>query len=281
MSCIRVKKEHNISKKNKKKIIILSFFIQKINKYSMATRTSGYGTGKVVEMTGINADVEQNPDGFIVEELVKNHTTELQEYHVGVLDDEDKITHERIHWGSETEFLLSCVGYAVGIGNIWRFPYLCFENGGGAFLIPYAVITLILGVPMFMLEIGIGQYYQLGPTKAWGAIHPSIRGIGFASCTVTFIVSLYYNVIIGWCLYYLYLSFFSEFPWNEKGSPAYFDEDVLRMSPSINEIGDIVPHLTICNFFGWIFIFFVVFKGVQSVGKVKKLDFYTIFTART
>nr|KAG5713677.1 hypothetical protein BaRGS_024725 [Batillaria attramentaria] len=75
---------------------------------------------------------------------------------------------ERAQWGRQIEFILTLVGYAVGLGNVWRFPYLCYRNGGGAFLIPYVIFLVLLGIPVFALEISLGQYGGKGPIKYLG-----------------------------------------------------------------------------------------------------------------
>nr|XP_023024382.1 sodium-dependent neutral amino acid transporter B(0)AT3 [Leptinotarsa decemlineata] len=120
---------------------------------------------------------------------------------------------DRAAWSGKLQFFLSIIGYSVGLGNIWRFPYLCQQNGGGAFLIPFAVMLVLEGIPLFLIELGIGQKMRLGSLGVWNTIHPWLGGIGISSCIVTFFVALYYNVIITWCFYYLFNSFQYPLPW--------------------------------------------------------------------
>lgn len=83
--------------------------------------------------------------------------------------------HDRPTWGNSIEFLLSCISMSVGLGNIWRFPFTAFENGGGAFLIPYIIVLLIIGKPMYYLEMTMGQFSSNGSIKMWDVI-PILRG---------------------------------------------------------------------------------------------------------
>jgi len=118
----------------------------------------------------------------------------------------------RENWGSKWEFIFSCVGLSVGIGNVWRFPRLAYENGGGSFLIPYFIILFLIGKPMYYLELALGQFSQRGPVKLWNMLPLGI-GVGIGQCIVSIIVAIYYNVILGYCLYYIFASFTSEVPW--------------------------------------------------------------------
>jgi len=107
-------------------------------------------------------------------------------------------TEERARWGNPIEFTISCIGYAVGLGNFWRFPYYCYQYGGGAFLVPYTLVLLIIGVPLFLLELYVGQKHQVSAAHAWAQIHPAFGGLGLAGVVATFFVALYYNVIVAW-----------------------------------------------------------------------------------
>ncbi|XP_071820221.1 sodium- and chloride-dependent neutral and basic amino acid transporter B(0+)-like isoform X1 [Apostichopus japonicus] len=118
----------------------------------------------------------------------------------------------RGNWGNKLDFILSSLGYAVGLGNVWRFPYLAYDNGGGAFLIPYVVMLLFAGLPLFFMEVSFGQYASEGPISAWKAL-PMMRGVGFGMMFVSLYVGIYYNVIITYTIYYLIASLTTKLPW--------------------------------------------------------------------
>uniref|UniRef100_A0A5S6Q2X2 Transporter n=1 Tax=Trichuris muris TaxID=70415 RepID=A0A5S6Q2X2_TRIMR len=120
---------------------------------------------------------------------------------------------ERETWSKKIDFLLSVIGYAVDLANVWRFPYLCFKHGGGAFLIPYTIMVLFSGIPLFYMELALGQYFQRGAITTWGRICPLFKGIGYCVVLIAFYVDLFYNVIIAWSFRYLFASLTSSLPW--------------------------------------------------------------------
>lgn len=119
---------------------------------------------------------------------------------------------ERGNWSNHLDFLLSCVSYAVGLGNVWRFPYLCYSNGGGAFLVPYTIMLFFAGMPLFFLELSFGQYSSRGPISVWQSV-PLFRGVGYGMVVTSGIVAIYYNVIITYCIFYMFKSMTRSLPW--------------------------------------------------------------------
>ncbi|KAL1246267.1 Sodium-dependent proline transporter [Trichinella spiralis] len=107
-----------------------------------------------------------------------------------------------------------CLGYAVGLGNIWRFPYLCGRNGGAAFFLIFIFIIIIAGTPMAYLELGLGQYSSLASHQLFEALCPLFSGLGYVMVLTSFMIALYYNVILCWAIYYFTASFSAELPWN-------------------------------------------------------------------
>ncbi|XP_049860712.1 sodium-dependent neutral amino acid transporter B(0)AT3 [Schistocerca gregaria] len=195
---------------------------------------------------------------------------------------------ERESWDSKLTFLLATVGYAVGLGNVWRFPYLAQKNGGGAFLIPYFVMLAIEGIPIFYLELAIGQRLRKGAIGVWNQVSPYLGGIGISSAVVSFNVALYYNTIIAWCLFYFVQSFQSELPWatcpnryHENGSYTVEPECVtstptqyfwyrttLMVSQDINSPEVFNWKIALALVVAWLLVYMCMIKGIASSGKV-------------
>ncbi|XP_041946295.1 sodium- and chloride-dependent neutral and basic amino acid transporter B(0+) [Alosa sapidissima] len=143
------------------------------------------------------------------QEVIQDYGTQKTDSHVGSGDE----NAERGNWSNKREYMLSMVGYAVGLGNVWRFPYLTYKHGGGAFLIPYTIMLAVAGIPLFFLESSLGQFASQGPINVWRAV-PILQGVGITMVIVSTLVSIYYNVIIAYSLFYLFASFQYPLPWS-------------------------------------------------------------------
>uniref|UniRef100_A0A8B9KZ65 Transporter n=1 Tax=Astyanax mexicanus TaxID=7994 RepID=A0A8B9KZ65_ASTMX len=200
---------------------------------------------------------------------------------------------QRETWGKKIDFLLSVIGFAVDLANVWRFPYLCYKNGGGAFLVPYLLFMVIAGMPLFYMELALGQYNREGAAGVW-KICPVFKGVGFTVILISLYVGFYYNVIIAWALFYLFSSFSGELPWvncnntwnsancsdlnatllndSHKVTPAleYFERGVLHMQDSrgIDDLGLPRWQLTSCLAVVIVVLYFSLWKGVKTSGKV-------------
>ncbi|XP_035857258.1 solute carrier family 6 member 4a [Sander lucioperca] len=200
-------------------------------------------------------------------------------------------------WSKKMDFLLSVIGYAVDLGNVWRFPYICYQNGGGAFLLPYLLMAVFGGVPLFYMELALGQFHRSGCISIWKHICPIFKGIGFAICIIALYISFYYNTIMAWALYYLLSSFQPTLPWttctnswntancnrymstdhnvswsNSSTSPAeeFYTRQVLQvhLSPGLHQLGSVSWQLALCLLFIFTIIYFSIWKGVKTSGKV-------------
>ncbi len=106
-------------------------------------------------------------------------------------------------WASKLGFIMATAGAAIGLGNLWKFPYLMGRNGGGAFLAVYLLFICILGVPVMMVEMSLGRKTRHDPVQAYGDIHPHARIVGVFGVAAAFLILSYYSVIGGWILKYI------------------------------------------------------------------------------
>ncbi|XP_053625829.1 sodium-dependent proline transporter-like [Plodia interpunctella] len=201
--------------------------------------------------------------------------------------------HEK--WSNQREYLLSCLGYAVGIGNLWRFPYLCYRNGGGAFLIPYFLTLVICGIPLVYLETTLGQFASSGCISVFN-INPLFKGAGYTGVMVNIIAVVYFASIMSYPVLYIYHSFSSPLPWQSCGNywntdrcteltgnssyiigsnstittpeDEFFHIRLLQQSPSISQIGGLVWPVFWCNVICWVIVYLCICNGVKSVGKI-------------
>nr|XP_009678146.1 PREDICTED: sodium- and chloride-dependent GABA transporter 2 isoform X3 [Struthio camelus australis] len=217
--------------------------------------------------------------------------------HPGVeKEKEEDQTLERGQWNNKLEYVLSAAGEIIGLGNVWRFPYLCYKNGGGAFFIPYLIFLFTCGIPVFLLETALGQYTSQGGVTAWRRICPLFEGIGYASQVIVMLLNFYYIIVLAWALFYLFSSFTIDLPWgscdhewntgscmefqkanstlnvtNENAtSPVieFWERRVLKISDGIQHLGSLRWELALCLLLAWIICYFCIWKGVKSTGKV-------------
>lgn len=160
---------------------------------------------------------------------------------------------------------MAAVGSAVGLGNVWRFPYLTYKFGGGAFLVPYLIALFLIGIPMLMLEFAIGQKIQRGAVASFKALHPRFRGLGVFALLSAFIVVSYYVVVMAWSFLYFLASFGVRWAGDSEG---FFFNEILKISESPADVGGLNLSLLGALLVVWIAIYFSVWKGVRSVGKV-------------
>ncbi|XP_033922027.1 sodium- and chloride-dependent transporter XTRP3 isoform X2 [Melopsittacus undulatus] len=191
-------------------------------------------------------------------------------------------------WDNPLQFVFACISYAVGLGNVWRFPYLCQMYGGGGFLIPYFIMLMAEGMPLLYLELAVGQRMRQGSIGAWKTISPYLCGVGIASVVVSFFLSMYYNVINAWAFWYLFHSFQDPLPWatcplnhNRTGyeeecektsSTQYFwYRQTLNISPSLEASGSVQWEQALCLTLAWLVVYLCILRGTASTGKLEQL----------
>ncbi len=173
----------------------------------------------------------------------------------------------RQRWTSRAVFILAALGSAVGLGNLWRFPYLAGKYGGGAFLIPYLIALVLVGVPMLILELAVGQKMQQGAVGSYTKLHPRFVGLGILALISSFIIVSYYAVVMAWSLVYLLASLKMNWSGDAEG---YFYQKVLQTSNGIEQLGGINLSIFLSLLFVWFSVYFCVWQGTKSVGKVVK-----------
>ncbi|XP_029615106.1 sodium- and chloride-dependent glycine transporter 2-like [Salmo trutta] len=218
-----------------------------------------HGTASCPNQRVTTSPVEQNGTGTAISPTTvilgtDGNISVLPGTVTGDGDDDDEGGDEnkaRGNWSNKMDFILSMVGYAVGLGNVWRFPYLAFKNGGGAFLIPYLIMLGLAGIPMFLLEVSLGQFASQGPVSVWKAI-PALQGCGIAMLIISVLIAIYYNIVMCWTLYYLFASLKGSLPWanckNKWNTQDCKDKDMLLLDSCILRDGNAtsIRNTTLC-----------------------------------
>ena len=175
--------------------------------------------------------------------------------------------NEREQWGSKMGFILAAVGSAVGLGNIWRFPYLVYNNGGGAFLVPYFVAIITAAIPLLILEYGMGHKYRASTPLALARANRKWEWLGWWPTVNAFFILAYYSMILSWAMKYLTLSFNKG--WGSDPN-NYFYNDFLKLSSSPFEFSAIIWSVLIGIALLWIVNWFICYRGVK--GGIEKLN---------
>ncbi|XP_056131140.1 sodium- and chloride-dependent creatine transporter 1 isoform X2 [Lampris incognitus] len=223
---------------------------------------------------------------------------------------------ERETWTRQMDFIMSCVGFAVGLGNVWRFPYLCYKNGGGKFVVVVVLVVVVGGVPAVSYKVSVGsQFSKLSGCNVL-MVHDISSGLGYASMVIVFFCNTYYIMVLAWGFYYFIKSFNATLPWstcdNEWNTPScieifkqpychnsslpnatilphttilsnvtcpnltdgrspiieFWENKVLNISDGLDQPGVMNWELMLCLVAVWVMVYFCVWKGVKSTGKI-------------
>ncbi|CAK9801905.1 Sodium-dependent nutrient amino acid transporter 1 [Anthophora plagiata] len=253
-------------------------------------KSNGY-TNEAFQMENVHPDERGNNVGDVEK---SKEDSSLQQ-------DKSKNTFSRAEWEGGLEFLMACIATSVGLGNVWRFPFTAYQNGGGAFLIPYIIVLLFVGKPFYFLEGLLGQFTNKSCAKTWAMV-PAMKGLGYGQAFTAFCAVSYYSALMSLTLYYLVASFQAVLPWSfcreewqgqcvgseskddemnkstgsfasgngtlRSSAELYFRKIVLNEYDSIEDgIGAPSWQLFICLFISWATIFGVLCRGIKSTGK--------------
>lgn len=185
------------------------------------------------------------------------------------------LEEQRETWGTRGGFVLAAVGSAVGLGNLWGFPYKLYDHGGGAFLIPYVIAMFCIGIPMLILEFSLGHFTQRAAPNAFGRCNKKLEFVGWWGILLGFVIITYYPVILGYCFSFMFYSIESivtgkSLPWSGEGMQGvenaktffsnYLTEGPAWFGIQLNILAPVI--------IAWIAMYLCIFKGVKFVGKI-------------
>lgn len=187
------------------------------------------------------------------------------------------LEEQRESWGTRGGFILAAVGSAVGLGNLWKFPYQLYDNGGAAFLIPYIIAIFVIGIPMLILEFSMGHFTQRAAPNAFAHSHKRLEFLGWWGIILGFIIVTFYPVILAYCFSFLGYSIEGifnggELPWAGEGI-----EGVQKAKDFFNgylgykegyDPGSLKLNIVYMLVLAWVAMYFCIFRGVKLVGKI-------------
>jgi NSS family neurotransmitter:Na+ symporter len=188
------------------------------------------------------------------------------------------LEEQRESWGTRGAFILAAIGSAVGLGNLWGFPYKLYSYGGGAFLIPYIVALFLVGIPLMIFEFSLGHYTQRAAPDAFKEAHRRFEVVGWWGILMGFVVITYYAVLLAYCFSFLGYSIIGMFngghlPWAGVGIEGvekandFFFKDYLGHQEGL-ALGGIQLKIVYSLIITWVLMYFCIFRGVKLVGKI-------------
>ncbi len=197
------------------------------------------------------------------------------------------LEEQRENWGSRAGFVLAAIGSAVGLGNLWGFPYKVYSFGGGAFLIPYIIAMLLIGIPLLILEFSLGHMTQRAAPDAYRGINRKTEPVGWWGILLGFVIITYYPVILAYCGSFLVeclkgIFAGGELPWAGEGLEGVQKADKFFYQTYLNKwtdadlaagarpwsFGRLVTPVTVSLGVMWVLMYLCIFRGVRMVSKV-------------
>ena len=185
----------------------------------------------------------------------------------------------RPQWGTRLGFIMAAAGSAIGLGNIWRFPAVAYENGGGAFFLPYLFALLTAGIPLLILEFAIGHRNRAAAPGAFAKINKRFQGIGWWQLVICFVIAVYYAAVITWALSYAVFSI--NLRWGDD-TEGFLYGQYLKLAETPGQFGGIVPGVLIPLLIVWLVTLFVLYsgvkKGIEVANKIMLPALFVLFT---
>ncbi|CAK8678745.1 unnamed protein product [Clavelina lepadiformis] len=211
------------------------------------------------------------------------------------------ISPRQVTWSRSWDFMFATAGWSIGLGNMWRFPYLCYQYGGGAFLIPYIFFALFFALPCLVLEASLGQMIGKNLFDMWRSTVPILSGIAFAGMTMNFFNKMSYSTLLVWIIKYFVASFSNTLPWmscnntwndencldfaiqnkselfsikqlngtrGESAAEQYWKLEVLKISSGLNEFGGMSLDLVLFNVLLWLLVYLSTLRGIKFSTKI-------------
>ncbi|UED86524.1 sodium-dependent transporter [Streptomyces profundus] len=167
---------------------------------------------------------------------------------------------QREQWGSRLGFLMAAIGSAIGLGNIWRFPAVTYEHGGGAFLVPYLLALLTAGIPLLILEYTIGRKYRSSPPGALRQLARPAEAIGWWQVAICFVVATYYAAILAWAIRYTGFSFTQAWGDDPEG---FLNNEFLNLNETPGEVSTFVPGVAWPLIAVWVLTLVILGLGIR------------------